>query len=356
MCREKLYIVFALLFVMLASNVVAQAQPSLTIQNASAPVGNSVDVNVSFTNPESNVGSIQFDVVFNSDVARFDNAVAGAALSPWTIFVQERGAGRVTIGSLPDATSPETVISEGDIFVLNFTGLAENMSTALDIELVAQTASIFSTFDGVPIEPGALNAGSIMVVGGQPQPPTPTPGDANADGFVNLADLGVIINAFRGTPAPGNGDCNGDTFTNLADLGCVITDFRGPITECPCNFDLEFWTRSQWVFTPNGLFDECSIFPEPFPTFRLTGLTSLDPDFSCMTELQVVPPLPPRPAPTPPPSVCLARIRCFTPAPIQFPTTQIYDEVIHPLTNAEADACVEDFFAIADALPINPCD
>ncbi|MDA2921159.1 hypothetical protein MYX76_16990, partial [Desulfobacterota bacterium AH_259_B03_O07] len=52
------------------------------------------------------------------------------------------------------------------------------------------------------------------------------PGDANADGFVNLADLGVIINAFRGTPAPGNGDCNGDTFTNLADLGCVITKFR----------------------------------------------------------------------------------------------------------------------------------
>ncbi|MDA2920855.1 dockerin type I domain-containing protein, partial [Desulfobacterota bacterium AH_259_B03_O07] len=54
------------------------------------------------------------------------------------------------------------------------------------------------------------------------------PGDANADGFVNLADLGVIINAFRGTPAPGNGDCNGDGFTNLADLGCVITKFRGP--------------------------------------------------------------------------------------------------------------------------------
>jgi len=53
------------------------------------------------------------------------------------------------------------------------------------------------------------------------------PGDANADGFVNLADLGVIINAFRGTPAPGNGDCNMDTFTNLADLGCVITNFRG---------------------------------------------------------------------------------------------------------------------------------
>ncbi|MDA2921210.1 hypothetical protein MYX76_17255, partial [Desulfobacterota bacterium AH_259_B03_O07] len=48
-------------------------------------------------------------------------------------------------------------------------------------------------------------------------------GDANNDGFVNLADLGVIINAFRGTPAPGNGDCNGDNFTNLADLGCVIT-------------------------------------------------------------------------------------------------------------------------------------
>ena len=55
-----------------------------------------------------------------------------------------------------------------------------------------------------------------------------TQGDANADGFVNLADLGPIINAFRGTPEPGNGDCNGDGFTNLADLGCVITKFRAP--------------------------------------------------------------------------------------------------------------------------------
>ncbi|MDA2921050.1 hypothetical protein MYX76_16435, partial [Desulfobacterota bacterium AH_259_B03_O07] len=55
------------------------------------------------------------------------------------------------------------------------------------------------------------------------------PGDANADGFVNLADLGPIINEFRGTQtAPGNGDCNMDGFTNLADLGCDITLFRGP--------------------------------------------------------------------------------------------------------------------------------
>ncbi|MDA2920943.1 hypothetical protein MYX76_15865 [Desulfobacterota bacterium AH_259_B03_O07] len=66
-----------------------------------------------------------------------------------------------------------------------------------------------------------------------PLPLDPEMGDANADGFVNLADLGVIINAFRGTPAPGNGDCNGDTFTNLADLGCVITDFRGGPTPTP---------------------------------------------------------------------------------------------------------------------------
>ncbi len=216
---------------MLASNVVAQAQPSLTIQNANVPVGNPVDINVSFTNPDSNVGSFQFDVVFDAAVASFDNAVAGAALSPWTIFVQERGAGRVTIGSIPDASSPETVISEGDIFVLQFTGLVEDMSTALIIEQSAGTNTIFTTFDGMAIAAGPLNAGSIMVVGGQPQPPPPTPGgqpgDANADGFVNLADLGVIINAFRGTQtAPGNGDCNGDTFTNLADLGCVITNFR----------------------------------------------------------------------------------------------------------------------------------
>jgi len=79
-----------------------------------------------------------------------------------------------------------------------------------------------------------INVSGFGLVGAFAQPGGPCsgdscqPGDANADGFVNLADLGVIINIFRGNQTgPGNGDCNEDGFTNLADLGCVITKFRG---------------------------------------------------------------------------------------------------------------------------------
>ncbi|MDA2918524.1 S8 family serine peptidase [Desulfobacterota bacterium AH_259_B03_O07] len=76
---------------------------------------------------------------------------------------------------------------------------------------------LVDAFAGVPPPPGGPCSGTEC-----------EPGDANADGFVNLADLGVIINIFRGNQTgPGNGDCNMDGFTNLADLGCVITNFRG---------------------------------------------------------------------------------------------------------------------------------
>ncbi|MDA2919853.1 hypothetical protein MYX76_10230, partial [Desulfobacterota bacterium AH_259_B03_O07] len=90
------------------------------------------------------------------------------------------------------------------------------------------TISVAVTIQNVLSE---LNVSLDLLNCGGPPPPGGDgfePGDANADGFVNLADLGPIINAFRGTPAPGNGDCNGDGFTNLADLGCDITLFRGP--------------------------------------------------------------------------------------------------------------------------------
>ena len=56
------------------------------------------------------------------------------------------------------------------------------------------------------------------------------PGDANADGFVNLADILVVINVFLnpGTTEPGNGDCNMDGFVNLGDILCIIDIFLNP--------------------------------------------------------------------------------------------------------------------------------
>jgi len=35
------------------------------------------------------------------------------------------------------------------------------------------------------------------------------------------------------------------------------TQVRAQSVTCPCNFDLEFWTRDEWVLTANGLFDSC---------------------------------------------------------------------------------------------------
>jgi hypothetical protein len=55
----------------------------------------------------------------------------------------------------------------------------------------------------------------------------PCPGDFNADGVVDLADLGVLLADFGCTAGPGNcpGDTNCDGDTDLADLGILLAEF-----------------------------------------------------------------------------------------------------------------------------------
>jgi len=104
---------------------------------------------------------------------------------------------------------------------------------------------------------------SLLIIEGYAQDGIPC--DANGSGSITAADVTALINDLRNrAPAAGNADCNGSGTVTAADVTALINVLRGrtqPPPEsdvsCPCNFDLEFWTRDQWVLTDNGLFDSC---------------------------------------------------------------------------------------------------
>jgi Tol biopolymer transport system component len=54
------------------------------------------------------------------------------------------------------------------------------------------------------------------------------PGDANADGEINILDVTAILNDILGISlAPGNGDCNEDLAVNILDVTCVLNVILG---------------------------------------------------------------------------------------------------------------------------------
>ncbi|MDA2920477.1 hypothetical protein MYX76_13460 [Desulfobacterota bacterium AH_259_B03_O07] len=135
------------------------------------------------------------------------------------------------------------------------------------------------------------------------------PGDANADGFVNLADEGPIILDFRGTQtAPGNGDCNGDGFPNLADLGCVITVFRNPPPTPTPIPGSPTPTPIPGSPTPTPIPGN----PTPTPTASPTPTPTASPTPTPTASPTPTPTASPTPTPTPFPD-CPVEIPCISP-------------------------------------------
>jgi hypothetical protein len=64
-----------------------------------------------------------------------------------------------------------------------------------------------------------------------PQVTVRTPGDVNADGFVDLIDLGIVLASFELEPGDANyderADLNGDGAVDLSDLAIVLANFTG---------------------------------------------------------------------------------------------------------------------------------
>lgn len=73
---------------------------------------------------------------------------------------------------------------------------------------------------------GAFELSSNVVCGGNEC----SPGDANADGFVDTFDIPIVIEKFLNPnfSVPGNGDCNMDGFVDTFDIPCIINIFLNP--------------------------------------------------------------------------------------------------------------------------------
>jgi hypothetical protein len=157
---------------------------------------------------------------------------------------------------------------------------------------------------------------------------------------------------------------------------------QGPSSECPCNFDLEFWTNPNWVPFETGLFDRCDRNPR---LIALRGTQSLKwkqivPDEnsqilncraalcfedlatedgggggflplgdSCGAFIECYSPLEPvRPPDTP----CEVT---FAPPPFGQDSILLYVDSHSTVDDATQEQCIDDIMRIADALNI-PCN
>lgn len=83
---------------------------------------------------------------------------------------------------------------------------------------------------GQPLAHAPKTAGQYTITGGflaiPPAPPLPPcPGDSNADGVVNFADLNAVLSDFGQTGQGLAGDVNADGIVNFADLNLVLSVF-----------------------------------------------------------------------------------------------------------------------------------
>jgi hypothetical protein len=84
--------------------------------------------------------------------------------------------------------------------------------------------------DAAPKNDGTLVSWSLVATPGTSEcaPPTSCPGDANADGRIDGADLSVLLGQFgAGVPAGSGSDFNGDGAVNGADLSVLLGRFGG---------------------------------------------------------------------------------------------------------------------------------
>jgi hypothetical protein len=91
------------------------------------------------------------------------------------------------------------------------------------------------------------------------------PGDANADGEINILDVTATLNDILGiAQAPGNADCNNDGNVNILDVTCVLNVILGnsptptPLScgDVPDRMDDEFFEQNAVTYAGEVLVDE----------------------------------------------------------------------------------------------------
>lgn len=161
--KPIIYILTAgLLFV--ASQVFGQAiVTSLTPATVTAPIGNTVDLQLKVTN-FTNVNSIQFPISFNAAVLQF-NSIDNAALPGFTSGNYNATTGKVTISWFADPqTYPDgfSVPDNSSIFTLHFTVLTNGTSP---VNIANLPPGIEIIRNNAPVTLNYQNGGSTVTGG-----------------------------------------------------------------------------------------------------------------------------------------------------------------------------------------------
>lgn len=124
-----------------------------------------------------------------------------------------------------DGTSTATAFVSGTVALVRAQHPdwpAEKSTAETIIEIIRQTAAPIDAlnpgFEGL-LGTGRLNAGAAVMLG----PVQPIAGDINADGAVDLGDLGLLLVDFGQVQSAA--DINGDGRVDVTDLGIVLTNY-----------------------------------------------------------------------------------------------------------------------------------
>jgi Tol biopolymer transport system component len=179
--------------------------------------------NIDGGNPEGNQEVFLFDTNSMSTTQITDETDAGSndpAINSVGTRIAFASAANINGGN-PDVNDEIFLFDTSTMSTTQITHETDGFSASPSISSDGTRIAFLSTAD--------INGGNpegnfeIFLAVCEGQAGNGVPGDANADGLINILDVTAILNDILGvSPAPGNGDCNEDGQVNILDVTCVL--------------------------------------------------------------------------------------------------------------------------------------